>query len=177
VTTATVLHLAGARRGESRERPGRRSAPNRRLAAVLAESGLSRGRFARAVSAAAAELGYGPVRYDHASVARWLGGRVPRRDTAHAITVVLGRVLGRTVTLAEIGLAPARPGPAGEPTAGIPPSWPAEVCQVRRRLGWLAEEIASLSRHLAVIGPQPAGPGPTTRTAAHNAVSGAGTPP
>jgi hypothetical protein len=126
--------------------------PNRRLAAVLAGSGLSRGRFARAVCAAAAELGYGTVRYDHASVARWLGGTVPRRDTAQAITVVLGRAVGRTVTLPGIGLCPASPGTAGEPTAGIPPSWPAEVCQVRRRLDWLAEEIASLSRHLAVIG-------------------------
>jgi hypothetical protein len=171
VTTATVRPLAGA--GQGRARPG----PNRRLAAVLAEAGLSRGRFARAVCAAAAELGYGTVRYDHASVSRWLGGRMPRRDTAQAITVVLGRTAGRVVTLADIGLSPARPGPAGEPAAGVPPSWPAEVCQVRRRLDWLAEEIASLSRHLAVIGPHPAGQELTTGTAAHDAVSGAGTPP
>jgi hypothetical protein len=174
VTTAAVLHLAGAGHGESRAR----SAPNRRLAGVLAESGLSRGRFAREVCATVAELGYGTVRYGHASVARWLGGTVPRRDTAQAITVVLGRALGGRVTLADIGLSPvASPGPAGEPAAGIPPSWPAQVCQVRRRLDWLAEEIASLSRHLAVIGPQPAGQGLTTSTAARNAVSGASTSP
>jgi len=153
VTTATVLHLAGAGHGDGRAR----SAPNRRLAAVLAESGLSRGRFARAVCAVAAELGYGTVRYDHASVARWLGGTVPRRDTAQAITVVLGRALGRAVTLADIGLSPARPGPTGEHAADIAASWPAELHQVRQRLNWLAEEIASLSRHLAVIGPQPTG--------------------
>jgi hypothetical protein len=173
VSTATVLHLAGAGHGEGRARP----VPNRRLAGVLAEAGLSCGRFVGAVCAAAAELGYGMVRYDHASVARWLGGTVPRWDTAQAITAVLGRALGRVVTLADIGLSPASSGPAGEPTAGVPPSWPAEVCQVRRRLDWLAEEIASLSRHLAVLGPQPAGPGAATSTTARSAVVGVGTLP
>ena len=86
---------------------------------------------------------------------RWLGGTVPRRDTAHVMTVVLGRALGRTVTLADIGLAPATPSPAGaeERAGSIPPSWPQEFHQVRQRLNWLAEEIASLSRPLAAIGP------------------------
>lgn len=139
----------------------RAGVPNRRLAAVLAESGLARKAFARAVCQAAAELGYGPVRYDHASVTRWLGGTVPRRGTAHVMTVVLGRVLGRTVTLADIGLAPAAAG-AEERAGSIPPSWPQEVHQVRQRLNWLAEEIASLSRHLAVIGPQVSHPSADT---------------
>lgn len=145
----------------------RAAVPNRRLAAVLAETGMARGAFARAVCQVAAELGYGPVRYDHASVARWLGGTVPRRDTAHAMTVVLGRVLGRPVTLADIGLAPAAPAAAEERAVTIPASWPQEVHQVRQRLAWLAEEIASLSRHLAVTGPamNPA------------RASGSGTPP
>jgi hypothetical protein len=136
------------------ESPRRRSTPNRRLAAVLAESGMSRKGFARAVCAVAGEMGYSAVRYDHVSVTRWLAGTVPRRDTAHAITVVLGRAVGRTVTLADIGLSPAAPRQADDRSACGPASWSAEVHQVRQRLNWLAEEIASLSRHLAIIGPQ-----------------------
>jgi len=84
----------------------RTAVPNRRLAAVLAETGMARRAFARAVCQVAAELGYGPVRYDHASVARWLGGTVPRRDIAQAMRVVLGRATGRPVTLAVIGATP-----------------------------------------------------------------------
>jgi hypothetical protein len=135
--------------------------PNRRLAAMLAETGMARKAFARSVCQVTADLGYGLVRYDHVSVTRWLGGTVPRRDTAHAMTVVLSRATGRTVTLADIGLAPgAPPQPgSGEHAAAIPASWPAEVRQVRQRLAWLAEEIASLSRHLAAIAPQDAPPG------------------
>jgi len=55
----------------------RAAVPNRRLTAVLAESGLARNAFARAVRQVAAELGHGPVSYDHVSVTRWLAGTVP----------------------------------------------------------------------------------------------------
>jgi len=69
------------------------------------------------------------------------------------MTVVLSRALGRTVTLADLGLAPAAPLGPEERAVSIPASWPQEFHQVRQRLDWLAEEIASLSRHLAAIGP------------------------
>lgn len=134
--------------------------PNQRLAAMLAESGMSRTRFARAVRQVCAEQGT-TVRYEHPSVSRWLSGVTPRRDTAHAMTIVFGRVLRRTVTLADIGLEPAAPAPAPEPAdaqvTAAPASWPQEFHEVRARLNWLADEIAALSRSLAVTGPRGTG--------------------
>ncbi len=129
-------------------------APNRRLARLMAEAQLSRKAMARAVRRVSAELGT-PVATDHVAVGRWLNGTTPRRDTAHAITVVLGRALGRAVTLADIGLepttAPVRP---DEAIVAAPQNWPAEIHELRHRLDWLAEEIASLSRTLAMVGGQ-----------------------
>lgn len=45
------------------------------------------------------------LHYNHSSVARWLRGETPRRPTPSLIAEVLSVALGRTVTVAEIGMA------------------------------------------------------------------------
>jgi hypothetical protein len=80
---------------------------NQRLDRLMAEAGFtSHKAFARAIRVASAEAGR-PVGCDHTSVSRWLHGVTPRADTAAWITAVLGRALGRPVSLAEAGLGSA----------------------------------------------------------------------
>ncbi|MFI5619130.1 tetratricopeptide repeat protein [Streptomyces sp. NPDC051567] len=78
-------------------------APNTALAALLAESGWSQDRLARAVNRVGAENGT-PLRYGRASVNHWLGGTVPQRERVrHFIAEALSRRLRRPVTVAEVG--------------------------------------------------------------------------
>jgi hypothetical protein len=84
--------------------------PNSALAAVVAESGMSRKRLARLVRETCTMQGT-PSSADHIAVSRWLAGMTPRPDTARALSAVLSAELGRTVTLADIGLVRAVPVP------------------------------------------------------------------
>src|ERR1700722_7966572 len=80
---------------------------NQRLARLMADAGFtSHKAFARAVRTVSTEAGR-PVGCDHTSVSRWLHGVTPGADTAAWITTVLSRALGRTVSLADAGLASA----------------------------------------------------------------------
>ncbi|WP_414166712.1 hypothetical protein ACMATS_02595 [Streptoverticillium reticulum] len=91
-------------------RPHRRSGrrPNRRLRALLAEARWTQGALARAVNAAAAEVGLS-LGYDRTSVAHWLSGTRPRAPVPELVAEVFTRRLQRTVSPASAGFATAPP--------------------------------------------------------------------
>jgi len=78
--------------------------PNERLQSLIQEAGCSNAGLARRVNLCGAEHGL-DLRYDKTSVARWLRGQQPRGQAPAVIAEALGRKLGRTVTLDEIGMA------------------------------------------------------------------------
>ncbi|MEU1277311.1 transcriptional regulator [Streptomyces sp. NPDC005805] len=78
--------------------------PNERLQALIQEAGCSNAGLARRVNVVGAERGL-DLRYDKTSVARWLRGQQPRGRAPGVIAEALGRKLGRTVTIDEIGMA------------------------------------------------------------------------
>ena len=78
--------------------------PNERLQALIHEAGCSNAGLARRVNDCGVERGL-DLRYDKTSVARWLRGQQPRGRAPAVIAEALGRKLGRTVTLDEIGMA------------------------------------------------------------------------
>ncbi|MEV8311848.1 transcriptional regulator [Streptomyces flavidovirens] len=79
---------------------------NERLHAVMEEAGCSNTGLARRVNSCGAERGL-DLHYDKTSVARWLQGQQPRGRVPAVIAEALGRKLGRTVTVDEIGMNPA----------------------------------------------------------------------
>lgn len=78
--------------------------PNERLQALIQEAGCSNAGLARRVNLCGAEHSL-DLRYDKTSVARWLRGQHPRGQAPQIIAEALGRKLGRTVTVDEIGMA------------------------------------------------------------------------
>jgi hypothetical protein len=113
-------------------------APNHRLARLMADAGFtSHKAFARAVRKVSEEpQPAAPIGCDHTSVSRWLHGMKPRADTALCIVTALSRALGRSVSLAEAGLASSASVP---PDLGLtcPPS-PGDGIEVIARL-WHAD--------------------------------------
>ena len=113
---AIVLPREGAEGGayvhlEADEMAARPRPRNDRFARLLDEAGFtSHKAFARAVQKVSAAAGT-PVGCDHTSVSRWLQGTAPRSETAGFIATALSRVLGRQVSLADIGMAAGRPLP------------------------------------------------------------------
>ncbi|MFD8592656.1 transcriptional regulator [Streptomyces sp. NPDC059637] len=81
--------------------------PNERLQSLIQEAGCSNAGLARRVNVCGAEHGL-DLRYDKTSVARWLRGQQPRGRAPAVIAEALGRKLGRTVTVDEIGMAGGR---------------------------------------------------------------------
>ncbi|MGW8954169.1 transcriptional regulator [Streptomyces sp. NPDC055709] len=78
--------------------------PNERLQGLIQEAGCSNAGLARRVNMVGAERGL-DLRYDKTSVARWLRGQQPRGRAPGIIAEALGRKLGRTVSIDEIGMA------------------------------------------------------------------------
>lgn len=78
--------------------------PNERLQALIQEAECSNAGLARRVNMVGTERGL-DLRYDKTSVARWLRGQQPRGRAPGIIAEALGRKLGRTVTIDEIGMA------------------------------------------------------------------------
>ncbi|GAA4605080.1 hypothetical protein GCM10023195_17540 [Actinoallomurus liliacearum] len=79
--------------------------PNERLSALIDETGIShKGLAARVVKVGKAK-GYGDLRYNHSSVARWLRGEIPREPTPALIAETFSTALGRPVTVADVGMA------------------------------------------------------------------------
>jgi transcriptional regulator with XRE-family HTH domain len=78
--------------------------PNERLQALIQEAGCSNAGLARRVNVCGAEHGL-DLRYDKTSVARWLRGQQPRGRATAIIAEAIGRKLGRSVSIDEIGMA------------------------------------------------------------------------
>ena len=76
--------------------------PNERLAAVMAEAGVSNKGLAQRVCDEAKLVGLS-VSYDHGSVRGWLQGVRPRNDAIGCIAAALSRKLGRPVAPSDIG--------------------------------------------------------------------------
>ncbi|MEU3711061.1 hypothetical protein [Streptomyces catenulae] len=119
--------------------------PNRMLAALLTEADWSATDLARAVNTLGAAQGL-RLRYDRASVARWLDGARPRPPVAHLVGQVLGQRLGRRVTLQGTGFA--------EPTPGVAPVLRAALRggDPVRRLAALCHADADPARRGALAG-------------------------
>lgn len=117
-------------------------APNVVLRRLLAETGWTEARLAKEVNAAGAETGL-TLRYDRSAVSHWLSGRRPWGPVPALLAETLSRALGRTVTVADIGL--------GSQTSADAPS---------------VYSLASLAVPdwaEAVVGPSRAGAGPGVR--------------
>jgi hypothetical protein len=111
--------MAGTRKGNSR------------LAAVIAEAGLSHAQVAKAVVRVAVETGaheFAGVGRSH--VSHWVGGSKPSGQAPVLLCEALSRCLGRVVTLDEIGLA-------GEATSHGRLDWRADTLIVLADLGRL----------------------------------------
>ncbi|HKS48770.1 MAG TPA: hypothetical protein VJT49_27410 [Amycolatopsis sp.] len=114
--------------------------PNTLLAGVMKQAGATNKGLARRVRLLSEQDGGEPVRCDHVSVKRWLDGttRQPHPRTCQLIARVLGEMLGRTVTLAEIGYAET----AGEDDndgGDIGLDYPEEVAQTVATLGAITD--------------------------------------
>lgn len=77
--------------------------PNRLLAELIEESGVSRKAIARRVVDRGRAAGF-TLRYDHSSVRRWLDGEQPYDPAPELIAAVFAEELGRPVTSADCGL-------------------------------------------------------------------------
>jgi hypothetical protein len=131
--------------------------PNRQLAAVVAESGISRKRLARLVREACAAQGTRSSA-NHVSVSRWLAGMTPRPDTARALAGVLSGELGRAVTPADIGMAGAVPVPrpsalTAAAVAGARTALQERRAELQRVAADVAAELAYLEAVLSVRQP------------------------
>jgi hypothetical protein len=102
--------------------------PNERLQALIQEAGVSNAGLARRVNLCGAEHGL-DLRYDKTSVGRWVRGQQPRGRVPEIIAEALGRKLGRTLSVEEIGMAGGK-NPASEVGLHFAPTVPAAVEQV-----------------------------------------------
>lgn len=76
--------------------------PNFLLDALIEDAGLSHAGLAARINDAGRHLG---LRYDHASVARWIrDGAVPRHPTPDLICDILGARVGRTLLPGDLGM-------------------------------------------------------------------------
>ena len=114
---ATTGNEEPGRAGEGGSPRGR--APNRRLAALIAEAGFSNAGLARRVDQLGLEHGL-DLRYDKTSVTRWLRGQQPRGSTPALIAEVFSRRLGRRLTAQDLGLDAWVPVYAGLEFAATP---------------------------------------------------------
>lgn len=106
--------------------------PNILLDSLLAEAGISHAGLAVRVNTATATTRR-PTRYDHTAVARWIRDRaIPRGDVPEIICEIVGRKVGRTLTLSDIGMTRNRTEP-DEP--GLPQAVDQAVALWRGDLG------------------------------------------
>ncbi|MGO8956943.1 MAG: hypothetical protein ACLQFR_06190 [Streptosporangiaceae bacterium] len=79
--------------------------PNHRLAALIAEAGLSNKGLARRVVRLGEVRGHPGLEYNHSSVDRWLRGERPRAHAVWLLAEVFSAELGRPVAPADMGMA------------------------------------------------------------------------
>jgi len=89
--------------------------PNHFLRRLLAETGWTGDRLARAVNQVGTECGLS-LNYQRWSVSQWLAGTQPRPPAPALLVEALSRGLGRTVSLAEAGLDDRTVSPLLSPT-------------------------------------------------------------
>ena len=97
------MHSGGALLVRVTDRAPERE-PNRLLAQVMAEAGVSNKGLAARVRELARRDGH-QISSDHVSVRRWLDGRVPRGRTPEYIARALSIKIGRRVTPADLGFS------------------------------------------------------------------------
>ncbi|MCX4826667.1 Tat pathway signal protein [Streptomyces sp. NBC_01142] len=103
---------------------------NRRLEAVIQELGLPQARLVARFRAVAAENGaHELAATNQSSIARWIAGTRPSGRAPSILAETLSRGLGRTVTLADIGLA------ADEGAEPKPPEWSVDTLTTLVNLG------------------------------------------
>jgi tetratricopeptide (TPR) repeat protein len=95
-------------------RVGAQREPNKLLAAVMQEAGISNKGLAVRVRAEAEKAGHA-ISPDHVSVRRWLDGVRPHDDTVRCIAAALSAKLGRKLSFVDIGFD----GPVVATEAGI----------------------------------------------------------
>ncbi len=78
--------------------------PNRHLAELLEETGLSRKGLARRVVEHGSAVGVA-LRYDHTAVTRWLAGEQPKPPGPDLVAEVLTEVVGRRVVPSDCGMS------------------------------------------------------------------------
>lgn len=122
---------------------------NDRLRTLMREHRVSRKALARRVREAASRHG-DPVSCDHTSVARWLAGTMPRRQTRSYIAEALTVLIGRPVSLPEVGMS-IEDGPAV--TLGAPVGREAADSDVREQLARLAAQVETLTALLRRLDP------------------------
>ncbi|MEV6234919.1 hypothetical protein AB0L88_44340 [Saccharopolyspora shandongensis] len=85
--------------------------PNRRLAALLKEAGLTNKSLAKRMRDASARDGGDPISPTHTNVEKWLSGQTkrPQPRTCHVLTKVLAAQLGRPVSLDDVGYGEVAP--------------------------------------------------------------------
>ncbi|MBO8186913.1 transcriptional regulator [Streptomyces spirodelae] len=125
--------------------------PNSQLDALLDQAGMSRAGLAARINRLGNQAGI-TLRYDHTAVARWLKGQRPRGSVPELICEILGRQLGRTLTLSDIGMDVTSARPSAAPLG-------TEEAALRR----FVERAASLWRSDQVHSDWP---GPTLLTGA-----------
>src|SRR5438445_821756 len=79
---------------------------NERLAALITEAGVSNKGLARRVVKLGEARGVRGLAYDHTSVIRWLAGQEPRDPVPGILADVLSDLLGRLVTVIDLGMMP-----------------------------------------------------------------------
>ncbi|MCX4826856.1 Tat pathway signal protein [Streptomyces sp. NBC_01142] len=103
---------------------------NRRLEAVIQELRLPQARLVARFRAVAAENGAHELdTTNQSSIARWIAGTRPSGRAPSILAETLSRGLGRTVTLADIGLA------ADEGAEPQPPEWSVDTLTTLVNLG------------------------------------------
>jgi hypothetical protein len=100
------VHAGGARGDllghEVMARVGAKREPNRLLAAVMQEAGISNKSLALRVRTEAEKVNHA-ISPDHVSVRRWLDGVRPHDDTVRCIAAALSAKLSRKLSFADLG--------------------------------------------------------------------------
>ncbi|MGX2995506.1 hypothetical protein JNUCC64_14610 [Streptomyces sp. JNUCC 64] len=137
----------------------RKRTPNPSLARLLDEAGWTRTQLAQQVNRLGPQAGL-RLTYDRTAVAHWIAGTAPRPQVRVLIVEALSARLGRPVTHAEAGLAPAaRPVPTGEPGVAAGGDVVEELIELGRatmdpsRRGVLAASVFSAALALPAFTP------------------------
>jgi hypothetical protein len=122
--------------------------PNKRLAAVMTEAGISnKGLAARVKAEADRRRQY--IAPDHVSVKRWLDGTRPHVDTIRCIAAALAAKLGRPITPADIGFDNVDEAPVQADAVGGGTEYPTTPAQAVNLLADLTAADLAESPELA----------------------------